>query len=65
MDRQWTRTGLIQIFPRSFGVLNAYTLRDLPEATYGFVLTISRRRSVPRYGRGIGESLRYQQDYRS
>jgi hypothetical protein len=32
---------------------------------YGFFSTISPRRSIPLYGRGIDESLRFQQDYRS
>jgi hypothetical protein len=41
-----------------------YILHDLLEATYGFVLTISPRRSAPHYGKGTEERLLFQQDFR-
>jgi hypothetical protein len=57
--------GIDPDFQTNFNVLVVYTLHDLLEATYGFVSTISPRRSIPLYGRGIDERLRFQQDYRS
>lgn len=55
--------GSTQTFRKNIGVLGAYTLPALREATYGFAFAISRKLFVTRYGRGISNSLRFPQDF--